>query len=190
MSSTNRWWDRHASDYYVTPQKPVREFLQEFIKAERLQIDSRLEILDPCAWWDNKHEMTYPSVILDLCNVSVTTMDIREDSKATQKGDFLKSTRCNYDMVISNPPFSHAIEFIQKGLEVVRDWWYVVYLLRLNFLEWLKRKAFYDKHAPKYIFVHHKRMSFTDDWKTDSVAYAHFVRQKGFDADFTATKVI
>ena len=43
---------------------------------------------------------------------------------------------------------------------------------------------------PKYCFVHHRRISFTDDRKTDSIEYAHFVWQKGYNEQFTQLKVI
>ena len=40
---------------------------------------------------------------------------------------------------------------------------------------------------PKYIFVHHQRMSFTEDKKTDSIEYAHFVWQK---REYQTTNII
>ncbi|HBF3986180.1 TPA: hypothetical protein KOD80_004273 [Clostridioides difficile] len=43
---------------------------------------------------------------------------------------------------------------------------------------------------PKYIFVHNRRMSFTDDGKTDSIEYAHFVWQKGYNPKFSQLKVL
>ena len=63
-------------------------------------------------------------------------------------------------------------------------------LLRLNFLEGKNRKGFWDKQLAKYIFVHHRRLSFTDDGKTDSVAYAHYVWQKGCNPEFSQVKII
>lgn len=32
MSSTNRGYDRHASDYYVTPTNEIKKFWKEFKK--------------------------------------------------------------------------------------------------------------------------------------------------------------
>lgn len=49
MSSTNRWGDRNVSDYYVTPYKPIKDFLDSFLKDEEIDLQNLL-ILDPCAW--------------------------------------------------------------------------------------------------------------------------------------------
>jgi hypothetical protein len=45
MSSTLRGYDRHKSDYYVTPIKQIVKFLNEFQKIEKING----VILDPCA---------------------------------------------------------------------------------------------------------------------------------------------
>lgn len=34
MSSTNRGYDRHKSDYYVTPVDKIEEFLEAFVERE------------------------------------------------------------------------------------------------------------------------------------------------------------
>lgn len=47
----------------------------------------------------------------------------------------------------------------------------------------------YD-NMPKYCYVHHKRMGFTDDGKTDSIEYAHFVWQKGVSWAYTRLYLI
>lgn len=62
-------------------------------------------------------------------------------------------------------------------------------LLRLNFLGSKQRKEFWDKFPPKWIYVHHKRMSFTDNGATDSIEYAHFVWRVG-EYDRTFIRVI
>jgi hypothetical protein len=52
MSSTNRSdaRDKHIADYYVTPQKPIEKFLEEFCEDENINLSSQEHfILDPCA---------------------------------------------------------------------------------------------------------------------------------------------
>lgn len=34
MSSTQRGYERHKSDYYVTPINKIKDFLNEFVKHE------------------------------------------------------------------------------------------------------------------------------------------------------------
>lgn len=95
-------------------------------------------------------------------------------------------------MIITNPPFNNAEGIIRKSLKDVQDNGWVIMLLRLNFFETKGRfnGLWKDVGLPKYTFVHHQRMSFTDDGKTDSVAYCHMVWKKDYRPKFTALKVI
>lgn len=195
MSSTNRSKARdvHANDFYVTPITDIVQFLQEMNR--QIEVDMSGCILDPAAGGSRTDKtMSYPAAIAQTYSVPIEhihTIDIREDSLADTKCDYL-TTKLNYkpDVIITNPPFRYALEFVQKALEDVKDGGYVIMLLRLNFLETKARKAFFDDYMPEYIFVHHKRMSFTADGKTDSVAYAHYVWRKGFYPKFAKIKVI
>lgn len=128
--------------------------------------------LDPCAGGDATHDMSYPSVINEIADSAVVeTIDERGDSLANIKGDYLKMEvlKGAYDVIITNPPFLLAEQFIRKALGDVRDGGYVVMLLRLNFFGSKARRAFFDEFMPERVYVHHRRMSFTDDGKTDSV---------------------
>lgn len=84
----------------------------------------------------------------------------------------------------------HEKQIIEKALEDVNDNGYVVMLLRLNFFGSNQRKPFWDKQLPVWAYVHHRRFSFTDDGKTDSIEYMHAVWQKGNCPSFTMLKVI
>jgi hypothetical protein len=166
-------------------------FLEEFHKVEPMDWKSKI-ILDPCAGGDEKQPMSYPETIKKVHgNCNIHTIDIRADSRASIIADYL-SYNINFspDIIISNPPFSKALEFIQKGLNDVCEGGFVMMLLRLNFLESRKRKAFFEKHMPKYVFVHHSRMSFTADGVTDSCAYCHMVWQKGYKNNSFAGYII
>lgn len=185
MSSTNRKnaQERHVSDYYVTPQSDIVLFFSEWLKdLEGHNFDNAIW-LDPCAGGDVKNEMSYPAVIhkaLGVPNENIFTLDIREDSRASNKGDFLDiEFQRKFDIVITNPPFNVAQEIIEKALSITQEGGYVIMLLRLNFLGSKARKPFWDKYPPKYVYVHHKRISFKEDGGTDSIEYAHFVWQKG-----------
>lgn len=195
MSSTKRGGQRHVSDYYVTPKESIRDFFNEFLQHEPDALSGDGTILDPCAGGDSKNEMSYPTV---LCETGVEqnriiTVDIREDSEASIKGDYFKM---NFPkdkpvrIVISNPPFSDAQEFILKGLSEVETGGFVIMLLRLNFFGGVKRNPLWRERTPKYAFVHPRRMSFTADGKTDSIEYMHCVWQKGCETEFTRLIVL
>ena len=63
-------------------------------------------------------------------------------------------------MVITNPPFSLAKEFIEKGLEVSDK--YVIMLCKIQLLEGTKRKDMFLNTPLKYIYVHTTRQA---TWK-------------------------
>ena len=205
MSSTNRGYDRHATDYYVTPPDAVKVFLQHWFSdlqgeycddtlgvADR---PDRIRWLDPCAGGDDKHEMSYASVIQKSFEPNVlTTIDVRQDSKAEIKQDYLwweapKGVDAP-QVIITNPPFYLAKEIITKALNDVAEGGYVAMLLRLNFFGSNERFPFWERQLPVWTYVHHRRFSFTDDGKTDSIEYMHAVWKKDFSPDFTMLKVI
>ena len=186
MSSTARGGRRHVSDYYVIPQADIKDFLSAWLGdlqtsghwlADR---PDKAAWLDPCAGGDAKHAASYVQVIKKAFEPDVLdSCDIREDSRAANKADFLASTMTGYDVVISNPPFCDAERFILRSLDAVNGGGFVVMLLRLNFLGSVKRQEFFKTHMPEAIYVHPRRLSFTSDGKTDSIEYAHFVWRKG-----------
>jgi len=190
MSSTLRSNARneHVSDYYITPISEVEKFLIEFDKIYGYHLRYG-RILDPCAGGDINHDMSYPAA-LSKYNNQIDTIDIREDSRAAIRSDYLKTDCVNkYDLIITNPPFNIALDIIKKAINDVKPNGIVVMLLRLNFFGSKERKPFWDEYMPEYCFVHHKRMSFLDKGGTDSIEYCHMVWRKGFNG-YTKLRVI
>ncbi|CAM0051636.1 DNA methyltransferase [Vibrio phage F86] len=183
MSSTKGVVNK--DDYYATPEWLVREFLAAF--ESRLQFKhsksmSGMNVLDPCCGGCSEHGATYPIVYKDMYHVDIDTMDIREDSHAQLVANYLETPAAmQYDMIMTNPPFSSSVDFALKALSEVDDGGYVVMLQRLNWLGSIKRKPFWDASPLRMIFVHHKRPSFHGTKGTDSIEYAHFVFEKGYD---------
>jgi len=134
--------------------------------------------------------MSYPFVLKEKGIQDITTVDIREDSKADIKANYLSwSPPKEFDLIITNPPFALAEKVISKSLAIVKQNGFVVMLLRLNFFGSAGRFPFWTQNPAKYAFVHHKRMSFTPDGKTDSIEYMHAVWQKGYKG-MTQLKVL
>lgn len=194
MSSTNRSEARseHKSDYYVTPKYAIRDFLLEFLNIKNL--NKNVLILDPCAGGDNKNLMSYPEVLKEFGFNNIFTIDSRADSLAKIKYDYLKyDIKINPDVIITNPPFNNSIDIIKKALRDVQENGFVIMLQRLNFMGGVteKKKFWEEVGSPKYIFVHRKRMSFTDNGQTDSIEYAHYVWHKSLiKNEFAKTKII
>ena len=64
-----------------------------------------------------------------------------------------------YDAIITNPPYSLAKEFVEKGLTLLNDDGQMAMFLKIQFLEGQKRKELFDKYPPKYIYVFRNRMA-------------------------------
>lgn len=176
MSSTNRGTLRNKDDYYITPEWVIDNFLKYFLSYVH-NFHSNIRILDPCAGGDEEHDMPYPKVLKKFGYRNITTMDIRKNSKAMLAGvDFLTYPLAGpkYDLVISNPPFKLAIDFIEESFKYLGITGYVIMLLRLNFLGSQKRGPFFKRHMPNYVFVSSQRPAFKSGG-TDSTEYAHFV---------------
>lgn len=181
MSSTHGI--RNKDDYYATPEWIVREFLESF---DDMQYDidlSKMRILDPSAGGCANYGASYPTVFRECYANYIDTMDIREDSHAEKVCDYLTSPVSDYDMIITNPPFSLSVQFAEKAISEVHDGGYVILLQRLNWLGSKKRKKFWDSMPLKTVAVHHRRPSFKGTSGTDSIEYAHFVFQKNYIGD-------
>lgn len=195
MSSTNRSNARetHVSDYYITPIIDIDNFISIAIDNIPILKEYLNEgiILDPCAGGDEINCMSYPTAIkLQFPNAKIKTMDIREDSRAEIKKDYI-----TYDLdykpniIITNPPFNIAKEIIQKAINDVDDNGYVIMLQRLNFMGSKDRYEFWKNNMAEYIFVHHKRLKFTSKG-TDSIEYAHYIWRKGYNPKYSKTIII
>lgn len=89
--------------------------------------------------------------------------------------DFFESAiRTDWDLIVSNPPFSQAMAFLERSLALVEEpRGAVAMLLRLGFMAGQERAAFH-RVVPSDVFVLSKRPSFTGKG-ADATDYAWFV---------------
>ena len=142
---------RVENDYYATNPKAVEMLLNKYDFFAKT-------ILEPCVgeghianvindFYTNKREIT----CMDL-------VDRGYPNTITQ--DFLTyETDKKYEGIITNPPFSLAKEFVEKGLSLLEDNGQMAMFLKIQFLEGEKRKELFEKYPPKYIYVFRKRMA-------------------------------
>jgi len=82
-----------------------------------------------------------------------------------------------YDLVVGNPPFTFAMEFISKSLELSEA---VVFILRQGFMSSAERSRFFREHKPSVVRIISARPSFTPDGETDSADYCWIGWKRGF----------
>lgn len=173
--------ERVKNDYYATNPKAVKMLLSNYeFKAQT--------ILEPCVggghivdainnFFDNQKEIT----ALDIVDRGYPNTIVQ---------DFLTwETDKKFDGIITNPPFSFAKEFIEKSMSLLTDNGQMAMFLKIQFLEGAKRKEFFEKYPPKFIYVFRNRMATWNSgnefdpntgkrWAT-TMCHAWFIWEKG-----------
>jgi hypothetical protein len=165
--SANNLGQRKASDFYETPYSMTEALFEKEIFCKEKTI------LEPA--YGNGAIFT---VIDELGFKKVTCYDIERD--------FLKETS-SYDYIITNPPFSLALEFVLKAKEICNEKFAL--FLPLNYLHSKKRynKIYNDKKFPLariYVFVSYAMLgdALRDDGKYRSgmITYAWYIWEKSY----------
>ena len=177
MSATNRGTARREADFYATPLESVYAFLDCYDG-----IGPYDSILEPSAGNGN--------IIKALRDRGYTNhidaIELREEERdhliglADRVGilDYLTDTGLGkYDVIIGNPPYSLAQEFIDKSLSLLRPGGRLIFLLRTNFLESVRRFEWWQDKTPTGLYVLSKRPSFTGKG-TDATSYSWFIWEK------------
>lgn len=161
--------ERAESDFYATPQSAVEKLL------ELEQFTHNV--------WECACGKGHISEVLKLRGYSVTSTDIIDRGYGGVL-DFLTCTEKTDSDIVSNPPFKFAQEFVEKAIELVRDGGKVVFLLRIQFLEGVKRKKLFRKCPPRKVYVASRniRCARNGDFEHatgNASTYAWFVWEKG-----------
>jgi hypothetical protein len=151
MSATNRGTVRNKNDFYPTPEYTIDSLLNV------LNLHNNITFHEPCKG---------NGIIYNKINTPFKSYCELEEGI-----DYLiTDNKEKFDLIITNPPFSLAKEFINKSLNEANSIWY---LLRLNFLGSQTRKDWWKDKMPTHLLVLSKRPSFTNKG-TDATEYAWF----------------
>lgn len=146
--------ERRPYDVYETPDWAVSALLKI------ISIDHKKKYMEPCRGSGR---------IYHQLPIGSAWGEIREGV------DYLNTEYNHVDVIITNPPYSLAQEFVTKALGEADV---VIMLLRLGFLESMKRWEWWQENPLSSLLVLSKRPSFTEDGKTDGSGYAWFVWDK------------
>ena len=137
-------WDRVDNDYYATPPQDTRLFLDNY------NINRYKKILEPSCGEGHMSEVIKEYIESDC---ELISSDLIDRGYGEVK-DFFKTENEYYDLIITNPPFSHALEFIEKGLELADN---VIVLAKIQLLEGKARSSKLQKLGLKEIYGHVER---------------------------------
>lgn len=176
MSSTTKKRADRGLDHYRTPSWCVEAIAPHL---------PRVPALDPCcgdgAILDALHASGWAIEHLDGWEIDRERADVAQrKGYGVTLGDALAADHewWSPQLVVMNPPFFAAEEFVRKALDETRETrGTVAALLRLAFLEGKARAAFHREH-PSDVFALSKRPSFTGGG-TDSCAYAWLIWAPG-----------
>ena len=151
---------REENDFYATNPETVKLFLYEFWKDNSFEGD----ILEP-ACGQGHISKTLKEM---LPNFNVMSTDLIDRGYGEGGINFLTHDYGRtFNTVITNPPFSLAKEFIEKGLKISDK--YVIMLCKIQLLEGIKRKDMFLNTPLKYVYVHTTRQATWKEGKpTDS----------------------
>lgn len=173
MSARGRGSEVQPSEFYPTPPWCVRRILGELdLPGGRW--------LEPSAG-DGAIIHAVNDVRKD---VTWTAIEIREECRAaleplalTTIGDFTGiypiPFATPYKVAILNPPFSLAVQFVERLMAYGTTTW-IVMLQRTNWLETDERNTFLREFTPD-VYVLPNRPSFIGNGTTDATSYAWFV---------------
>lgn len=149
-------YERPLNDFYPTPQKCI-EGLFSVIDFKNLKEEGWI-FAEPCKGLYSAIYQHFP-VDSEYCELE------------EGKDYFTHTWEHTPDIIITNPPFKLALEFLEKSLAEADV---CIYLLRLGFLESKKRREFHKRNPPNHLIVLSERPSFVAGG-TDKTAYAWYV---------------
>lgn len=171
MSATNRSAAReaHPNDFFETPAWCTKAILPLLPSAN---------VLDPCAGSGailRAVRDEYPDALVSGYEINDALTALSHEhglSVETRDALGLDPWRAA-DVILMNPPFALAEEFVRRALAEAQPTAWVVALLRVNWIASIKRMAFHRAH-PADLYILPRRPSFTGKG-TDACEYAWFV---------------
>lgn len=168
--------ERQAEDFYASDPRVVPPLLK--VLGKEWESGGKL-IYEPCAGCG------HISQILELYGHQVISTDLIDRGYGVGGVDFLVDNfydELPYDAIITNPPYKHALEFVEKSIKIAP---LVCMLLRIQFIESERRDKLYAENPPRYIAVFRKRANCSKnaefpEGESSPVCYAWFIWERGY----------
>lgn len=176
MSATSRGEDREEHDNYTTPDWLSEAVMPHILPKVWFGV-TPYRILEPgCG--DGAIVRVIERTLNPKIRHEITAVDIRDTGFGIQ-ADFLEmEPNPIFDLVVTNPPYSLAQEYVDHGKKFLRTQKSkLVLLLRINFFGSQKRAAWWRKNMISNLYISSRRPSFKQSKKgstTDATEYAWF----------------
>lgn len=184
MSSKNRGTEVVPHEKYSTPVFLTDAMLPYILDREHVR-RGEVTVLEPAA--GNGAMMDRLLLLADNTGrprINLQGADIEPERGDIIRANFLLTEPFPVDIVITNPPYSLAMPFVQHAFKFMRDEYSrVIMLLRLNWLGSKTRAKWLRENTPA-IFVSPKRPSFTGSG-SDSTEYCFMMWGKKVKSTIT-----
>lgn len=168
---------RERNDYYATHPDAITlalPFLQE------MGLQSKV--------WECACGEGHISKVLEANGYEVRSSDLI-DRGFGEVQDFLQCEETFDGDILTNPPFKHAQEFIEHGMNLLKDGSKMFLFLKIQFLESRARKELFKKYPPKAVLVYSERQKCAKEGKfelyanSNTLFYMWLVFEKGYQGE-------
>lgn len=154
IQASYKKWERKPSDFYPTPY----EGTESLMPVVNTLLEPGAKIWEPCC---GDLDMTR---VLEWHGYEVTSTDLRHTGQGIGGIDFLNDNMeeaygwlPDPDMIVMNPPFSLALEFIEKALSYTPN---VACLVKIDYWNAISRLPLFEKHRPTFFLPLTWRLAF------------------------------
>ena len=170
--------EREGNDYYATDPNTLLLLLQR-LEQDGIKLHNRI--------WECACGEGHISEVLKSKGYDVVSTDLINRGYGDDFFDFLKYEspyKLELD-ILTNPPYKYAKEFVEHALDVQKNGFYTIMLLKIQFLEGQARRKLFEKYPPEYVYVHSVRQicAMNGDFKkynSSAICYCWFIWRKGF----------
>lgn len=155
-------WERKPADFYPTPYDGT----ESLIPIIETAFPDGAKLWDPCA---GDMDMVR---VLEWHGFQTAATDIRHTGQGVGGIDFLNDDVTEKygwipdpDMIVMNPPFSLAAEFIERALSYTPN---VACLMKMDYWNAVRRMPLWKTHTPAFFFPLTFRLAFLKDERGNS----------------------
>ena len=170
--------ERQNDDFYATNPHAL-EILLDSLKRDGFELHKYI--------WECACGEGHLSNVLEKNGYVTTNTDLvdRGYKNNFQQLDFLTTDTIFDGDILTNPPYKYAREFVEHALDILKDGYYCIMLLKIQFLEGQTRLNLFKKYPPKYVYVNSARQLCAmngefEKYKATAICYCWFIWEKGY----------
>lgn len=173
--------EREINDFYATDPESLEIFLKA-LERDEFKLHNKI--------WECACGQGHLSKVLINKGYQVYSTDLVDRDYGDYQGDFLSLRTTGEQDILTNPPYKYAKEFVEHSLDILKDGYYCIMFLKIQFLEGKDRRKLFNEYPPKYVYVNSARQTcyINGDMSrkmSSATCYCWFIWEKGFKGEPT-----